>query len=102
MLDVSESKVTTDPKLCEPDNNGRDTPRLLHDLGAMLSLLTPTQLSEPFLDFGAGTCWITETLARMGHRVTAFDIHDNLEECISGRVSSDSRLDGSLINYVKR
>jgi hypothetical protein len=39
-------------------------PGLLHDLGAMLSLLNPKPLSEPFLDFGAGTCWITETLAR--------------------------------------
>jgi SAM-dependent methyltransferase len=90
-------RLVTNPALCEPFQNGRQTGRLLHDLGAMLSLLSSEMLSYPVLDFGAGSGWITETLAKMGLSVTAFDIHGDLEGCIAGRVSADSRINPSLI-----
>ena len=54
---------------------------------------------KPVLDFGAGTGWITEFVARMGWRVTAFDIHGDLEDCLHSRVAADSRIDGSLISF---
>jgi ubiquinone/menaquinone biosynthesis C-methylase UbiE len=100
VTDRSKSEVVTHPALCEPFSNGRDTARLLHDLGAMLSLLNPEMLSFPILDFGAGSCWITESIARMGNRVTAFDIHPDLAGCISGRVNADRRIDPSLIDHA--
>jgi SAM-dependent methyltransferase len=100
MLDLSKVAVISNPPLCEPFINGRDTGRLLHDLGLMLSLLNSEMLSVPILDFGAGSCWITEAIARMGHRVTAFDIHLDLQGCIDGRVSADTRIDASLINHA--
>ncbi|WP_187436038.1 class I SAM-dependent methyltransferase [Bradyrhizobium hipponense] len=97
----NQQVIVKDPHLCEPFINGRDTGRLLHDLGAMLSLLNPQMLTHPILDFGAGSCWITEAIARMGHRVTAFDIHPDLQGCITGRTSADKRIDASLISYAR-
>jgi SAM-dependent methyltransferase len=99
MADIRNRDLISDPSLCEPFNNGRETGRLLYDLGAMISLLNPAMLSSPVLDFGAGTCWITETIAKMGQQVTAFDIHSNIEGCIGGRVRADARLDASKINF---
>jgi SAM-dependent methyltransferase len=99
MLDQPK-RVVTNPALCEPFQNGRETGRLLHDLGAMLSLLNPEMLSLPVLDFGAGSGWITETIAKMGLQVTAFDIHGDLEGCIAGRTSADARIDPSLITIA--
>ncbi len=55
----------------------------MHDLGAMISLLNPEMLSRPILDFGAGSCWITESIDKMGYEVTAFDIHTDLAGCTS-------------------
>jgi ubiquinone/menaquinone biosynthesis C-methylase UbiE len=92
-------ELVSNPALCEPFLNGRQTGRLLHDLGAMISLLNPKMLSRPILDFGAGSCWITESIAKMGYEVTAFDIHGDLAGCIEGRVNADARIDPSLINY---
>jgi SAM-dependent methyltransferase len=100
MLDRTANEVVTAPHLCEPFINGRNTGRLLHDLGTMLSLLNPKMLSLPILDFGAGSCWITEMVARMGHRVTAFDIHTDLQGCIDGRVEADTRIDRALISHA--
>lgn len=92
--------LVTDPTLCEPFNGkGRNAGRLLHDFGAMLSLLNPDMLASPTLDFGAGSCWITESLAKMGQEVVAFDIHANLGPCIAGRVKSDARIDPALIKH---
>lgn len=99
MTDVNSRNLVMDPSLCEPYINGRDTGRLLHDLGAMLSLLNSDMLSSPILDFGAGTCWISETLAKMGQQVTAFDIHSDLGKCINGRAAADARLDASKITF---
>jgi SAM-dependent methyltransferase len=102
MSDGSASKkVVTDPNVCEPFSNGRQAGRLLHDLGAMLSLFNTAMIGEPVLDFGAGTGWITEMLARMGQKVTAFDIHPDLDRSISSRVSADSRIDGGLITIAR-
>jgi ubiquinone/menaquinone biosynthesis C-methylase UbiE len=100
MLDRPSDRPITNPPLCEPFIAGRDTGRLLHDLGLMISLLNPAMTSLPILDFGAGSCWITETIARMGHRVTAFDIHTDLAGCIDGRVDADRRIDRSLITHA--
>jgi hypothetical protein len=73
-------ELILDPSLYEPFNNGRDTGRLLYDVGAMISLLNPAMLSSPVLEFGDGMCcWITETIAKMGQQVAAFDIHSNIE-----------------------
>jgi SAM-dependent methyltransferase len=36
----------------------------------------------------------------MGQRVTAFDIHVDLNGCIEGRVSADARIDPSLIDFA--
>lgn len=92
--------LVTDPTLCEPFNGkGRNAGRLLHDFGAMLSLLNSDLLSFPTLDFGAGSCWITESIAKMGQEVVAFDIHGNLGPCIAGRVNSDARIDPGLISH---
>src|SRR3954462_9035215 len=99
MADVRSRDLISNPSLCEPFKNGRETGRLLHDLGAMISLLNPAMLSLPVLDFGAGTCWITESIAKMGIHVTAFDIHTDLAGCVRGRVAADARIDPSLIDY---
>src|SRR6267142_2772686 len=93
-------RLISDPTLCEPFSNGRQTGRLLFDLGTMISLLNPTLLDSVILDFGAGSCWITESIARMGQKVTAFDIHPDLKGCIQGRADADARLDRSLIQYA--
>jgi SAM-dependent methyltransferase len=93
------SRLEARPSICEPFQNGRETGRLLHDLGAMIALLNPEMLSAPILDFGAGSGWITETISRMGQRVTAFDIHTDLAGCIEGRINADARIDASLIDY---
>jgi SAM-dependent methyltransferase len=95
-----ENATVVDAVLCEPFNNGRETGRLLHDLGAMLALLNAKMLQFPILDFGAGTCWVTETLAKMGHSVVAFDIHTDLENYINGRIAADSRIDSGLIKHA--
>jgi len=36
----------------------------------------------------------------MGQQVTAFDIHTDLEGCISGRVEADKRIDRALISHA--
>jgi SAM-dependent methyltransferase len=97
---LDRTRIEKAPHLCEPFQNSRETGRLLHDLGAMISLLDPAMLSDPILDFGAGSGWISETVARMGHVVTAFDIHGDLAACIEGRTSADSRVDPALISVA--
>ena len=64
----------------------------------MISFLNPAISNSVVLDFGAGSCWITEFIARMGIRVTAFDIHRNLEGCINGRASADAI--GQIIDRI--
>jgi SAM-dependent methyltransferase len=57
-------------------------------------------LTAPILDFGAGSGWITETVAKMGHAVTAFDIHGDLAAYIEGRANADSRVDPAPISVA--
>jgi hypothetical protein len=92
----NQERVIEDQHLCEPFVNGRETGRLLHDLGMILSLLNPAMLTQPSLDFRAGSCGITEMAARMGQRVTAFDIHTDLAGCIERRFAANRRIDLSL------
>jgi SAM-dependent methyltransferase len=89
--------IITNPALCEPFQTGRQTGRLLYDCGAMISLLNREMLSHTVLDFGAGSGWITEIVAKMGLMVTAFDIHADLDNCVQGRASADARIDADLI-----
>lgn len=98
-MDTHERSLVTAPHLCEPFSEGRNTARLLHDLGSMLALLNHDRLNLPILDFGAGSTWITEVIARMGQAVVAFDIHTDLGPCIDGRAAADARIDRSLIAY---
>jgi len=41
---------------------------------------------------------ITEAIAKMGLSVTAFDIHEDIEDCLNGRISADARIEPSLIS----
>lgn len=89
------SLAITEP-FCAP----RSAPRLLFDLGLMLSLLNPQNLDDPVLDFGAGSGWISELCARMGLRVVAFDIHGDLQDCLEKRAQADRRIDSRLIRFA--
>ena len=93
-------ELVSDPALCEPFLNGRQTGRLLHDLGAMISLLNPEDALASNPGFWRRVLLDQrESIARMGHKVTAFDIHADLAGCIEGRVNADARIDPSLISY---
>jgi SAM-dependent methyltransferase len=65
----------------------------------MAALLRPSAGSSPTLDFGAGSGWVSEFCARMGHQVVALDIHTNLEACLGGRAQADSRIDPGLMRW---
>ena len=54
------------PTVTEPFTAGRAASRLLFDFSVMSSLLKPSVLEVPILDFGAGTGWVSEFCARMG------------------------------------
>lgn len=87
------------PTITEPFTAGRSAPRLLFDFGVMASLMKPSVLDEPVLDFGSGTGWVSEFGARMGLQTVAFDIHGDLQGCLEGRVKADSRIDPALLNF---
>src|SRR5687767_1640162 len=57
----------------EPFNVGRSSFRLLFDFGVMLSCFSSAP-KKRVLDFGAGTGWISEFLARLGYEVYAIDV----------------------------
>lgn len=99
-LGLTRATPATNPATDEPFGQGRETARLLYDFGAMASCMKPEMRREAVLDFGAGTGWISEFLARMGFRVTAFDIHGDLENCLAQRTASDVRIDGSLMSFA--
>ena len=84
----------------EPFSSGRAAPRLLFDFAVMASLLKPSVLEEPVIDFGAGTGWISEFCCRMGLQVVSFDIHENLQACLENRVLVDRRIDGRLLSFA--
>lgn len=84
----------------EPFSAGRAAGRLIFDFGVMASLLKPEVLQYPFLDFGAGTAWVSEFIARMGFKTVSFDIHGDLKACIEARLACDKRLDRDLMSFT--
>jgi SAM-dependent methyltransferase len=89
------------PTLTEPFTTGRAASRLLFDFSVMASLLKPSALELPILDFGAGTGWVSEFCARMGFHTVAFDIHGDLRECLESRVQADCRINECLLNFAQ-
>jgi SAM-dependent methyltransferase len=88
------------PKLTEPFTAGRAAPRLLFDFSVMSSLFNPSLVKLPFLDFGAGTCWVSELCARMGFKTVSFDIHGDLKACLESRAQADNRINGTLLSFA--
>lgn len=88
------------PNLTEPFSAGRAAPRLLFDFAVMASLLKPSALASPILDFGAGTGWVSEFCARMGLHAVSFDIHGNLHACLGNRAQADCRINESLLSFA--
>ena len=88
------------PEFCEPFIAGRQAGRLIYDLGVMLSLMDFEKLSEPVLDFGAGTGWISEFVVRSGFQTVSFDIHNNLEDLLNTRADIDKRVDRNNLSYA--
>jgi SAM-dependent methyltransferase len=88
------------PTITEPFTAGRAAPRLLFDFGVMASLMKPSVLDEPVLDFGAGTGWVSEFCARMGLQSVSFDIHGNLDACLESRAQADRRIDLGLLGFA--
>ena len=88
-----------DPSLIEPFGAGRNAGRLLFDFGLMVSLLNENLMKLPLLDFGAGTGWVSEFFVRLGIPTVSFDIHHDLESCISNRLNVDKRLDASIWKF---
>lgn len=84
----------------EPFTAGRAAPRLLFDFSVMTSLLKPSVLESPILDFGAGTGWVSELCARMGLQTVAFDIHRDLQACLQNRAQADCRIDEHLLSFA--
>ena len=88
------------PTVTEPFTAGRAAPRLLFDFSVMASLLKPSVLDWPILDFGAGTGWISEFCARIGFQSVAFDIHGDLQACLENRAQADCRIDRHLLGFA--
>lgn len=88
------------PTITEPFTAGRSVPRLLFDFSVMASLLKPSALEHPTLDFGSGTGWVSEFCARMGLQTVAFDIHGNLQACLDSRAQADCRIDKCLLSFA--
>ena len=99
-LDITVAPQTINPALLEPFCAARMAQRLIFDFGVMASLLNPAFFNAPVLDFGAGTGWISELVARMGIQVVAFDIHGDLKACLEGRAKADNRIDPLLLRYA--
>lgn len=96
---TAQSPFELNPSLAEPFGAPRNASRLLFDFGAMTSLLNYQLLHLPLLDFGAGTCWLSELFVRMSIPTVSFDIHKDLEGCIQNRLDADLRLNGALWKY---
>lgn len=88
------------PSITEPFTAGRSAPRLLFDFGVMASLMKPSVLDQPVLDFGSGTGWVSEFGARMGLQTVAFDIHGDLQACLESRAKADNRIDSGLMSFA--
>ncbi len=95
------SSFELNPSLSEPFGAVRNASRLMFDFGAMTSLLNSNLLHLPLLDFGAGTGWLSELFVRMAIPTVSFDIHNDLEACIQGRLDADTRLNSALWKFQK-
>jgi SAM-dependent methyltransferase len=85
----------------EPFSAGRAAARLIFDFGVLASLMKPSMLEQPVLDFGAGTGWVSEFCSRMGLQVVAFDINEELlKPSLENRAKADSRITKELIRYA--
>ena|SRR5688572_20508126 len=83
----------------KPFNVGRSSFRLLFDFGVMLSCFSSAH-NKRVLDFGAGTGWISEFLARLGYEVYAIDVDRGTPAAIRSRVLADRRLNLKSITTV--
>lgn len=92
--------TVSNPVLTEPFHVFRSAPRMLFDFAVLTSCITPNHPELPVLDFGAGTGWLTEFIARMGRQVVAFDIHGDLEPCLRNRINTDQRIPGYNIGFT--
>jgi SAM-dependent methyltransferase len=99
-LEMPSSQRAAVPAITEPFTAGRSAPRLFYDFGVMMSLLKPSVLDQPVLDFGSGTGWVSEFVARMGLQTVAFDIHGDLQACLESRAKADTRIDPSLMSFA--
>lgn len=99
-LTEQELTAISNPVLTEPFHVFRSAPRMLFDFAVLTSCITPNQPKLPILDFGAGTGWLTEFIARMGRQVIAFDIHTDLEPCLRHRIKVDQRIPSYNIGFV--
>ncbi len=95
----AERQAILNPALTEPFGVPRDLARMLFDFGVLVACMTDQHPELPVLDFGAGSGWITEFLARTGKRVVAFDIHSNLEPCLHHRIQADRRIASENIGF---
>jgi SAM-dependent methyltransferase len=91
--------LRSNPAVTEPFKAGRAASRLLFDFGVMASLMNPSVLDQPLLDFGAGSGWISEFCARMGLQTVALDNHGDLQACLENRAHADSRIDPGLLSF---
>ncbi len=88
-----------DPTVNEPFRAERAAPRMLFDFSAMAACMSASR--APVLDFGAGSGWISELVARMGYDVVAYDIHEDIERCVQLRLDADRRLARNAITAVR-
>jgi SAM-dependent methyltransferase len=95
----AERQAILNPALTEPFGVPRDLARMLFDFAVLVACMTDQHPELPVLDFGAGSGWITELLARTGKRVVAFDIHTNLEPCLRSRIQADRRIASENIGF---
>lgn len=99
-LEMPSTPRAVIPTITEPFTAGRSAPRLLFDFGVMVSLMKPTALDQPVLDFGSGTGWVSEFCARMALKTVAFDIHGDLQACLENRAKADSRINPDLLSFA--
>lgn len=99
-LEMPSNQRAVGSTITEPFTAGRSTPRLLFDFAVMASLMKPLVLDQPVLDFGSGTGWVSEFVARMGLQIVAFDIHGDLRACLEGRAKADNRIDPDLMSFA--
>ena len=79
-----------DTAVTEPFNAPRAAARILFDFAAMAACIKES--SAPILDFGAGSGWLSELIARMGYDVVAYDVHGDIGRCVANRIDADKRI----------